>query len=116
MDYSPSSFGWLQSLRSFFYQVARRLNVQRVLRDVTLPIKTNARNKASSVGGCAPSQCKNTSTGNPFADFSEDELILAYVNFSHMNDVEAIDLVFEVYDMYTCLDLTPFGISTRDFA
>ena len=51
-----------------------------------------------------PTSHKSTSTGNPFAEFSEDELILAYVNFSHMNDVEAIDLVFEVYDMYTYLD------------
>ena len=100
---------YLQFLRSFFYQVARRLNARRVPKDATLPIKTSARSKASSVEVYAPSQCKSTSTGNPFADFSEDELILAYVNFSHMNDVEAIDLVFEVYDMYTCLDLTTFG-------
>ena len=116
MDYSPSSFGWLQSLRLFFCRVARLLNAQRAPKDATLPIKTSARNQASSVEVCAPTSPKSTSTGNPFAEFSEDELILAYVNFSHMNDVEAIDLVFEVYDMYTYLDLTQFGISTRDFA
>ena len=116
MDYSPSSFGWLQSLRSFFYRVAQRLNAQRVPKDATAPIKTSARNQASSVEVCARMSCKSISTGNPFAEFSEDELILAYVNFSQMSDVEAIDLVFEVYDMHTYLDLTQFGISTRDFA
>jgi len=116
MDYSPSSYGWLQSLHSFFYRAALRLNAQRVLRDVIVPIKTNARSKASSAEGYAQDPCKNTSTDNPFADFSHDELVLAYINFSYANDREAIGLVVEMYDIDTYIDLTSFGISTRDFA
>ena len=116
MDYSPSSFGWLQSLRSFFYRVAQRLSVQRVPKDAKLPIKTSARKQALSVEVCAPTSHKSTSTGNPFAEFSHDELVLAYINFSFMQDVEAIDLIVEMYDIDTYIDLTSFGISTRDFA
>ena len=107
---------YLQSLRSFFFRVAQRLNAPRVLRDATLPIKTSARNQALSVEVCAPTSRKSTSTANPFAEFSHDELVLAYVNFSYMKDVEAIDLVIEMYDIDTYIDLTSFGISTRDFA
>ena len=116
MDYSPSSSGWLQSLRSLFYRVAQRLNAQRVPKDATLPIKTSARKQALSVGGCAPTSHKSINTGNPFAEFSHDELVLAYINFSCMKDVEAIDLIVEMYDIDTYIDLTSFGISTRDFA
>jgi len=103
-------------LRSFFYRVAQRLNAQRAPRDATLPIKTSARKQALSVEACAPNPCKSINTGNPFAEFSHEELVLAYINFSFMQDVEAIDLIVEMYDIDTYIDLTSFGISTRDFA
>ena len=67
-------------------------------------------------GGLCPNVAQKYKYGNPFAEFSHDELVLAYVNFSCMKDVEAIDLIVEMYDIDTYIDLTPFGISTRDFA
>ena len=52
---------------------------------------------------------------NPFRGLGHEELVIAYVQFSHHNDVEAVALVSDVYDEDTYLDLTCFGISTRDF-
>ena len=52
---------------------------------------------------------------NPFRGLYHDELVLAYLQFTACDDVEAVALVCDAYDEDTYLDLTPFGISTRDF-
>jgi|TARA_R100000479_G_scaffold18121_1_gene6893 hypothetical protein len=52
---------------------------------------------------------------NPFRGLYHDELVIAYLQFTACDDVEAVALVCDAYDEDTYLDLTPFGISTRDF-
>ena len=52
---------------------------------------------------------------NPFRGLCHEELVLSFLYFVECNDVEAVALVCDAYDEDTYLDLTCFGISTRDF-
>ena len=52
---------------------------------------------------------------NPFRDLSHEELTEAYKYYYYTDDVEAVALVCDAYDEDTFIDLSDFGISTRDF-
>ncbi len=51
---------------------------------------------------------------NPFRDLSRNELELAYINFSVINDKEAVALVGDVYNKKTFIDVTSYGIGSSD--
>jgi len=51
---------------------------------------------------------------NPFRGLCHEELVIAYLQFTACDDVEAVALVCDAYDEDVWMDLTEFGIGTID--
>ena len=52
---------------------------------------------------------------NPFRELNAEEKILAYENFTHTDDREALRLIEDAWDEDVYIDLRSFGITTRDY-
>ena len=52
---------------------------------------------------------------NPFRGMSHKELVMSYLIFSAMEDIEAVHMVSDAFDADVYIDLREFGISTTDF-
>ena len=52
---------------------------------------------------------------NPFRGMSHKELVMSYLIFSAMEDIEAVHMVSDAFDDDVYIDLREFGISTTDF-
>lgn len=51
---------------------------------------------------------------NPFRGLCHEELVISFLYMTDCGDAEGVALVMDAYDEDTFLDLSDFGISTRD--